>query len=270
MSRTQDETPTRIGAVSFLNTLPLIEGLDRAERIELIRAVPANLPGMLESGAIDVGLVPVIDMIRGQRNWHAISDAGIASAGASLTVRVFSRVDPHDIDTLCVDRDSHTSVALASIIWRERYGRKLRLKPFAAAAGAELERCQAVLLIGDKVINSPPGLEEFSTHMDLGATWRSLTGLPFVFATWACIDPSVGECVEKLLNDARDRGVARAAELAARGAEHAGWPVDLAKRYLTSFLEYRLTDDHRRAIETFFELARRHDVFSNHLEPVFA
>ena len=40
-----------------------------------------------------------------------------------------------------------------------------------------------VLLIGDKVVHND--LADFDIEIDLGGAWKSLTGLPFVFAVWA-------------------------------------------------------------------------------------
>ena len=40
----------------------------------------------------------------------------------------------------------------------------------------------AMLLIGDKVVTREPRGMGF--QLDLGAAWKELTGLPFVFAVW--------------------------------------------------------------------------------------
>jgi chorismate dehydratase len=82
---------------------------------------------------------------------------------------------------------------------------------------------EAVLLIGDKVVD--PRRSGFAYEVDLGGAWRQHTGLPFVFAVWAARaagapgdwatapDRQLGERFE-ILAEARDRGVARAAEIA--------------------------------------------------------
>ena len=96
----QSHATCRLGAVSFLNTKPLIEGLAEEPGVTLELAVPAELVGMLESGRVDAALVPVIDIGGGAGRWKRISDAGIGSNGDTLTVRVFSRVPPDEITTL--------------------------------------------------------------------------------------------------------------------------------------------------------------------------
>lgn len=255
------QRPLRVGAVSYFNTRLLTYGLDEDPRFDVSCAVPSRLPGMLETGLVDVALVPTIDTATAERRWNIVSDACIGCDGATLTVRVFSRVDPSDITVLHVDSESHSSLVMASIIWREKFGRQLTMVPFKVMndrSGAALSDCQAVLLIGDKVITPPAGLEAYSTQVDLGATWKSLTGLPFVFAVWATPDEHFPPEMAQALGAARDAGVAHAAEIAAQEGPGHGWPIDLARRYLTEYLTFTLTDRHREGMRRFLELARRH------------
>ncbi len=260
----------RIGAVSYFNTKPLTDGLGADPRIELSVAVPSRLPEQLESGQVDVALVPTIEIARAGRDWSVISDACIGCDGATLTVRVFSRVDPSDITVLHVDGDSRSSVALASVIWSEKFNRELILQPFDVDddhSVATLDTCEAVLLIGDKVIRPPVGLDGFSTQVDLGATWKSMTGLPFVFAVWATPRHDLPAFVDDSLRVARDRGVARAADIAAKIGPEMGWPVDLARKYLTSHLSFTMTERHRLGMNRFLDLAKRHHLTDTTSEP---
>ncbi len=262
----------RIAAVSFLNAKPLIQGLgDRAD-VSLRTAPPADLPALLNANKTDVALVPVIDTIRSGSTWKIVSDACIACDGATLTVRIFSRIDPSDITTLHVDRDSHSSVALARLLWREKFGTDLELVTIDAAKARESDvaNCEAVLLIGDKVVHPPPGIELFSTHIDLGATWKSLTGLPFVFAAWAAADDAKGKRIAPILSTARDTGVAMADALATEFAPKMNWPTDLAHRYLTQYLSFTIGHRQREGMRLFLELAQKHDIVDRNQELLFA
>lgn len=244
--------PYRVGAVSFLNAKPLIDGLDELERIRLHLAVPSALPRLLETGQVDVALVPSIDMGRNRRRWQLVCDACIGSDGPSMTVRVFCRVRPERVGLLEVDGDSHTSVALARLVWPRLYGRTVEVRP-VDGRGRWLSRCQAVLLIGDKVVDE--AMRQFEFQIDLGASWKQLTGLPFVFAVWAGWRGAELEELAAMLSAARDRGVARVGQVARRYASQAGWPADLAERYLGQYMSYRLTRRHRRGLELFWQMA---------------
>ena len=255
----------RLGVVSFLNSKPLIAGLDVDPRVRLILDVPARLAPRLDSGDVHAALVPVIDVMAEHRDWRIVSDACVGCDGETLTVRVFSRGPAESIRRLHVDGDSHTSVALAQIIWREHYGQTLEIIPFGSVRSAD--ECEAVLLIGDKVVNH--GLIGFDVQTDLGSAWKSMTSLPFVFAVWAAPRGFDGSTLAPLLSQARDRGVASAAAIAADFGPALGWPVALAQRYLTARLKFTLGDRQREGMARFLALAKSHDLVDSDKELEF-
>ena len=77
------ESPQRwtLGAVSFLNTRPLIRGLERDDGVALVCDVPARLPALLEAGSVDAALIPIVDLVHPDHDWQIVSDACIASCG---------------------------------------------------------------------------------------------------------------------------------------------------------------------------------------------
>ncbi|RME39959.1 MAG: hypothetical protein D6788_04370 [Planctomycetota bacterium] len=256
----------RLGVVSYLNAKPLIEGLELDPRITMVHDVPSRLADRLEQGEVDAALVPVIDLVRGGRRWRIVSDACIGCDGETLTVRVLSRVPPESIRRLHVDGDSHTSVVLASVLWRELYGRRLELLPFRG--NETVEACEAVLLIGDKVVRH--GLIGYDLETDLGSAWKHLTSLPFVFAVWAApVEQDTAE-LGAILSRARDRGVKSAAMIAEDLAPGLGWPTTLAKRYLCTRIKYHLGPRQRQGMERFLALAEKHDLVDAGERLVFA
>lgn len=255
-----------LGVVSYLNAKPLTEGLCGQSNLILTHAVPAALPPMLDAGEVDVALVPVIDLVGPGRKWKIVSDACIGCDGETLTVRIFSNVPASDVHTLYVDGDSHTSVALAQVIWLHKFGRRLTVIPLDESV--DRDKCDAILLIGDKVITSH--LPHLDIETDLGSAWKSLTGLPFVFATWAAKqDYDVGN-LESSLQAARDAGVRNAARIASDVGPKLGWPVELAQRYLTHRLRFTLTPRHRVGLERFISLAQEFELVPAAQELVFA
>lgn len=248
----------RLGVVSFLNSKPLIDGLADEPGVELVFDVPSRLPAHLESGRVDVALVPIVDVIRSRGALRTVSSACIAGDGETMTVRVFSQVPPDRLHTLAVDGDSHTSIALATVLWRELYHRTIELRPFDIRTSRP-EEYESVLLIGDKVVNRPRG--GFAYEVDLGAAWRQHTGLPFVFAVWAARTPEAGgpsdakvEEIARRLDAARDQGCNRAREIAQTEGPRLWWPTDLAVKYLARCLMYRLDPRFVRGADRFAQL----------------
>ncbi len=248
----------RLGVVCYLNAKPLIDGLDRDPAIRMIHDVPSRLAPLLDAGTVDAALLPVIDLVRNDRKWQIVSDACIGCDGETLTVRVFSRVPPGAIRRLHVDGDSHTSVVLATLLWRELYDRELEIIRFEG--NETIDECEAVLLIGDKVVNHT--LIDYHIETDLGSAWKTLTSLPFVFAVWAAPRELDVSLLAAKLSAARDRGEASAELIAADYGPGLNWPVTLAKRYLTKRLKFRMGPRQREAISKFFELAGKHGLIN--------
>ncbi len=258
----------KLGVVSYLNAKPLIAGLEADPGISLTFDVPAKLPKLLDERLVDAALVPVIDVLQRAEDWCIVSDACIGCDGETLTVRVFSRVDPAQIRQIHIDGDSHTSVALARIIWFETFAREVELIPYQG--NESLDECEAILLIGDKVVTDKR--LDYHIETDLGTAWKSLTGLPFVFAVWAMPagEDEKAERIAEVLARARDQGVESASMIAEDFGPGMGWPVALARRYLTARLKFHLGPKQRVGMEKFLECARRRGILSNSGGMVFA
>jgi len=274
-----EQTPVRLGCVSYLNTLPLIEGLGKLRGFRLTLTAPARLVDLLAEGTIELGLVSLVDFQRAAvPGGLAMLPAGmIGCDGATLTVRLFSAVPPGSIRELHADADSHTSVALARIILAERYGVRPSVVEFdverhhaereAARGRSAVEPWpETLLLIGDKVVTDSPPASRYPHQIDLGEAWKQLTGLPFVYAVWMCRASDAGD--ERIVNAARvlDRqrrhNATRLGWIVEQKAGARGWPADLAHRYVDELLQYGVTPAHREAVERFFDLALKHGVIS--------
>jgi len=156
------------------------------------------------------------------------------------------------MSTLHVDGDSHTSVALAQLIWRHWYKQPIRTMPLADASG--LDDCESVLLIGDKVVTKPTGDYEYT--VDLGEAWKAWTSLPFVFAVWvAPSGRSANAELARRLSKARDDGLTRVAGIATQYGPAHGWPIELATRYLTECMTYKITPAARQGLARFVAMA---------------
>lgn len=173
----------KVGAVSYLNTKPLIYGFEQGEmmdEIELLIDYPSNIASLLINNKIDIGLVPVA-IIPHLKEHYIISDYCIACDGEVASVCLFSDVPLAEIETIILDYQSRTSVALLKILLEEHW----KISPQLIAATNDFEKdikgTTAGLVIGDRALKQ----RQQSTHIyDLGQAWKELTGLPFVFAAW--------------------------------------------------------------------------------------
>lgn len=257
----------RIGAVNYLNSKPLIEGLaELAADAELILDYPSRLSFALDRRELDVALVPSVTCLLNP-DYEVVSDACVAAHGPVLSVKMFSRVPPAQIKTLALDEGSRTSATLVRILLAERCAVFPQVEPLALDAGTAQTRADAILLIGDRCIEPPK--EKFHTVWDLGDEWSRWTGLPFVFAMWATRAGTNLGSVEEALGAARDRGVARLEEIGRREAPLLGLAEQTTIDYLTKNLYYRLGRAERAGLTRFHELARKYALVPEGISLVF-
>ena len=257
--------PTRGGGGNYINTLPLITGLDRLEGITLVPEVPSRQIDMILSGDVDFALCSVIDLVHAEQPMSVIPVGMLGCAGPTLTVRLFSSVPFRDVRRVHCDSDSHTSVALLKVLYRERYECDLEIVPFDASVPPVITGDDAVLLIGDKVVNHSLPQALTAHEMDLGEAWFEMTSLPFVFATWLCRRELVEEerrrivNAARILDRARRRNTDRLDSIAVSRNREFGWPdASLARHYLDDLLRFELDDQAILGMTTFLKLAARH------------
>ena len=254
-----------VAAVSFLNARPLIDGLERVPEVSLITDVPSRLLHNLTAARARVALCPIIDFQTAATELCIVPAGAIGSDGATHTVRLFSRAPIEDLDCIHTDGDSHTSVALLEVVFEATYGRRPSLVTLSPHASNADDLPEAVLLIGDKVVRNEPRSSHYPYQLDLGAAWKHMTGLPFVFATWLARAGDDLGALPKLLRRTLDDNLRRIPEIVS--AHAGGWPLDLANRYLGTILRYNLGDRELESIELFW--ARCYDLgLIEHLRPM--
>jgi chorismate dehydratase len=248
-------TALRLGAVSYLNTKPLVYGLDaRPDEFEIRFDVPAKCATLLHEGKVDLGLIPAIEYLRGESEYHIVPDVSIASDGDVATVALFTRKPIGDVRTLALDLSSRTSVALTRVLCAKHWRIEPVFTPAAPDLDAMLASNDAALVIGDPAFDIDPEARGVQ-KIDLGGAWKAMTGLPFVYAMWAGRAGAASPTQCRDLRQARDRGVAHLAEIARSVSAGDG---DLERRslvYLRDYLRYGLGAAAAEGLRRFHQLA---------------
>jgi len=246
----------RICAVSYLNTTPLVWGFLRGPQrgsAELSFAVPSECARRVVDGDADLGLVPVVESDR--HHLEPVSGLCIACRGEVRSILLFARRPWKDIETLAADTGSRTSVQLARLVLRERFGADPRIEPMAPDLDAMLARADAALLIGDAALRADPE-SAACPCLDLGREWFALTGLPMVFAVWAGRGGASGPEVERMLEDSFAYGLARLDDIIEEESATRGFPRELVGRYFARNVTWRLGPAERAGLETFLAAVR--------------
>jgi chorismate dehydratase len=233
----------RVCAVSYLNTVPLVWGLQHSPEVglrntfDLRFALPSACADQLASGKADIGIVPVIEMAR--QGLEYCPGTGIACHGPVRSILLISKVPYREIRTLATDSGSRTSMMLAQVILAEKFG--VRPQVFSHPADLEemLGKADAALLIGDAALRVDPANLPYET-LDLGAEWVAMTGLPMVFAVWAGRKEAIREPYDRIFLESCRYGLEHMDDIVAAEAPGRQFPPDVVRRYLTQHIVFEL------------------------------
>jgi chorismate dehydratase len=231
----------RLGRISYLNMAPVFFGLEAD--VEEVEGVPTELNRSLLAGEVDLAPVSSIAWARNADRLLVLPRLCVSSDGAAGSIQLITRLPLERVGSIAVTPESATSVVLARVLLPD--AEHVRLG----------EPADATLLIGDAALRS--AYHDPTPHHDLGRLWAQRTGLPMVFAVWACAEPPPPGVAE--LEDALVTSVRRAREeperLATESAERYGYPPGFLARYFER-LRYDFGPREREGLETFLELAR--------------
>ena len=259
MLQTAIKPNVRLGVVNFLNTAPLISGMEFVDGVEFVHEVPSELIGCLERHEVDIALASSIDYQRSEIDLRILPVGVLSSEGETLTVRLCSKKPLEEITEVYCDTDSHTSIALLQIVLKQKYGITPKIIPsdIRSLFQSGTEWPETVLIIGDKVVTS--SRESSQPYcLDLGHAWMEQTGLPFVFATWIGpenLDQYLVNRAMMLLDRQRRYNAQRIEQVVSRHSEDRGWNPETALHYLTKHMQYSFTPQHGESLALFFELA---------------
>lgn len=245
----------RTGAVSYLNTRPLVFGLDQglgAHRIEMSYDVPSVLAARMAAGEIDLALLPVIELAR-IPDLVVVPGLAIGSLGNCRSVLLVARKPLTEVKSVSLDSDSRTSNALARVLFAEAWGTAPSFHVGPRDLSLALAEHDAAVRIGDKALFEalPDGVVAY----DLGGAWTARTTLPFVFAVWAARPGVVDREVYELLHASRRAGAAAVAMIAADYTWNDSQRPGIALPYLRDAMRYRLGGPEVAAMRRFLAAA---------------
>jgi chorismate dehydratase len=247
-------------AVSYLNTVPLVWGLQHSsgpalrDAFDLRFALPSACADQLASGQADIGIVPVIEMAR--QDLEYFPGTGIACHGPVRSILLISKVPFKEIRTLATDSGSRTSAMLSQVILAEKFGVKPQVFSHPADLAEMLGKADAALLIGDAALRVDPATLPFET-LDLGAEWVTLTGLPMVFAVWAGRKEIIREAHGQAFLESLRYGLAHMDEIIAAEAPERQFSPDVVRRYLTQHIVFELGEKDYEGMRLYIQHALR-------------
>src|SRR3954469_24636890 len=163
----------KLGRIGYVNMAPVFYRLEA--EVEEVVGVPTDLNRRLVAGGLDVAPISSIEYARNADTLRLLPRLCVSSDGAVESIQLVSKTPLERIRVVAVTPESATSVVLTRVL-------------FPDAEQVPLgEEAEAKLLIGDAALDS--AFHDPTPHHDLGRLWLERTGLPMVFAVWACADP---------------------------------------------------------------------------------
>jgi chorismate dehydratase len=231
----------RLGRISYVNMAPVFFRVEAA--YEEVSGVPTDLNRRLLDGEIDTAPISSIEWARNANRLRLLPRLCVSSEGAVDSIQLVSRRPLDEVRVVAVTPESATSVVLTKV-----------LLPHARHVSLG-EEADARLLIGDAALKS--AFEDPTPHHDLGRLWLERTGLPMVFAVWACPEPLADglAALEDALVSSLRAARADPETLAREASARYGYPAGFLARYFEK-LQYRFGPRERAGLFTFLELAR--------------
>ena len=239
----------RIGAVSYLNTRPLLLGIEQESflnSIDLVKSYPANIAQDLLSGQIDIGLVPVA-ILPQLSDPHIVSNYVIGANGAVASVALFSEVPIDEIKSIYLDYQSRTSVQLLKILLSQFWKKEVEFISATEGYIAQISGTKAGVIIGDRALEN---LSKYPYVYDLSLAWKQHTGLPFVFAAWVANQP-IPAAFMAAFDTANGYGLAHLDEVIA--LIPAQEQVYDLHKYYTENISYVYDEEMKQGLERFLE-----------------
>ena len=238
----------KISAISYLNTRPFVHGLKQSELIKIIDLqldYPSICAEKLINGIVDLALVPVA-VIPKLKEAYIISDYCIGANGSVDTVCLYSDVPIEEIESIALDYQSRTSVALLKILLNEYWQLNPELKKANVGFEENIKGNHAALVIGDRAfaLNT-----KYAYIYDLSAIWKKMTGLPFVFAAWVANKKLPQDFIVSF-NKALEKGLSnidKALALEGNSYPNCKNPED----YLNNKISYNLDVEKQKGMELF-------------------
>jgi chorismate dehydratase len=244
----------RVGAVSYLNTRPLIYGVKRSsllmEQIILTEEYPSRIASRLLNDEIDIGLIPVA-VIPLLKEHHIVTDYCIGSEYEVASVALFSDVPLDQVDTVLLDYQSRTSVNLAKVLLRHYWKKDVQFKEATEDFRNHIKGTTAAVVIGDRALEQ----RKISAYTyDLATAWKALTGLPFVFAAWVS-NKQLGEDFQDAFNRANGYGVKHLDEV----LQEVKYDQYDLRKYYTKNISYQLTAEKRKGLALFLDYLKKNN-----------
>jgi len=246
------EHKIKVAAVSYLNTIPFLYGLEKDEKLlsqlDIRLEYPSKCADLLKSDEVDLALIPVAEIPQ-IPNATIISNYCIGAVGKVNTVMLYSHCPLDEIETIALDYQSRTSVMLTKVLVKNFWKIEVSFEQTSPGYIDAIKGTKAGLVIGDRAFDLNG---TFPYEYDLAEEWFKFTGLPFVFACWVANKPLESSFVNQF-SEALNAGLANKEKAITDWQKKENSSIDL-KSYLNDAISYEFDATKKGALNKFLSL----------------
>lgn len=238
----------KISAVSYLNTLPFIYGIQHSgfiSNVELTLSPPAMCAEDMQTGKADIALIPV-GALKTLKEVNVITDYCIGATNKVQSVLLLSNCPLHKITSIGLDTQSRTSIELIKVLAKHYWQIEIETYPIDIQEKLLHKLPEAMVCIGDKTFQWQA---HYTYQFDLAAEWQKFSGLPFVFAVWVAQSNLKPETI-LALNKALAFGLSHITETIQEYCIKNEQPYDI-EEYLLNAISFDFDAKKQSAMQTF-------------------
>lgn len=236
----------KIAAVSYINTLPFIYGIENSNLInsvEISTHIPSVCAEKLLTNEVDIGLIPVAILPK-LKEYHIISDYCIGAKNKVDSVFLFSSVPLNNIENIILDYQSQSSNNLTKVLSKNYW--KITPKFIDAHKNyqSEIKQTTAGVVIGNRALKDR---HRYKYVYDLAYEWQQFTNKPFVFALWVS---------NKKIDDNFINSFNTALKFGVQNIDNLNNKTDYLSdkefnNYLTQSIDYNFDNDKKESLKLF-------------------
>ena len=238
----------KIAAVSYINTLPFIYGLEESKLIndiELSTYIPSICAEKLINNEVDLGLIPVAVLPK-LKEYYIISDYCIGAKNKVDSVFLFSDVPLNKIENIILDYQSQSSNNLTKILCKNYWKTTPKFIDAHENYQSEIKDNTAGVVIGNRALKVK---NKYKYVYDLAYEWQQFTGKQFVFALWVSNKKLEQDFINKF-NSALKLGINNISNI----KNKTNYLTDTEfNNYLTKNIDYIFDSNKKESLNLFLE-----------------
>lgn len=240
----------KISAVSYLNTVPFIYGLENSgflkpSEYSLSRDIPSDCAKKLENNEADIVLVPVA-AIAEKKNINIISNYCIGANRNVLSVLLVSQKPLSELQNIYLDYQSRTSVNLVKVLSKNYWKKDFNWLTSISGYENNIKETTGGVIIGDRALELS---KNYKYKYDLATEWNNFTNLPFVFACWVSKSNINSDFINKF-NKSLEWGIS---QINIIEPNYPNLSVEFIRNYYKFNIDYNFDEKKHEGMSLFFK-----------------